>query len=149
LPPVGPRFPPLSVGGLGLFPAGEHHVFPFARRAGEPLRDDRRNLLLVLDDDELEVRHCSPAASSLLRSIAAWIALRKAARTPACSSSRIARIVVPPGEVTASRSSTGCICSSRSRCAVPSIVCTTSFVEISRERPRRMPASIMASASSA
>ena len=32
---------------------------------------------------------------------------------------------------------------------MPSIVCTTSWVEISRERPRRMPASIIASASSA
>ena len=88
-------------------------------------------------------------ASSRERSIAAWIAFRNAARTPACSSSRIAAIVVPPGEVTISRSSTGWILSSRSCFAVPSIVWTTSCVEISRERPSRMPASIIASASSA
>src|SRR6266542_898337 len=81
--------------------------------------------------------------------MAAWIAFRNAARTPACSSSRIAAIVVPPGEVTDSRNSTGCIFSSRSCLAVPSIVWTTSVVEISRERPRRMPASIIASARSA
>ena len=91
----------------------------------------------------------SPAASSRERSIAAWIAFRNAARTPARSSSRIARIVVPPGEVTISRSSTGCMCSSRSSFAVPSIVWTTSCVDISRERPSRIPASIIASASSA
>ena len=78
--------------------------------------------------------------------IAAWIALRNAARTPADSSSRIAAIVVPPGEVTISRSSTGCIFSSRSCFAVPSIVWTTSCVEISRESPSRSPASIIASA---
>ena len=40
---------------------------------------------------------------------------------------------MPPGDVTDSRSSTGCIFSSRSCFAVPSIVCTTSVVEISRE----------------
>src|SRR5580765_1389265 len=39
--------------------------------------------------------------------------------------------------------------SSRSRCAVPSIVWTTNWVETSRERPSRIPASIIASASSA
>src|SRR5829696_2064051 len=95
-------------------------------------------------------RHYSPpAASSRPRSIAAWIAFRKAARTPACSSSRIARIVVPPGEVTISRSSTGCIFSSRRSLAVPNIVCTTSSVVSSRDRPRRMPASIIDSARSA
>src|SRR5215212_8388403 len=81
--------------------------------------------------------------------MAALIAFRNAARTPACSSSRIARVVVPPGDVTASRSSTGCIRSSRSSFAVPNIVWTTSSVEISRERPSRIPASIIASASSA
>ena len=54
-------------------------------------------------------------------------------------------IVVPPGDVTISRSSTGCIFSSRSCFAVPSIVWTTSRVEISREsaeqdaRPRSSP----------
>ena len=56
---------------------------------------------------------------------------------------------VPPGDVTASRSSTGCIFSSRSSFAVPSIVCTTSCVDVSRPRPSRIPASIIASASSA
>src|SRR4029453_15938176 len=91
----------------------------------------------------------SPSASSFERSMAAWIALRNAARTPARSSSRMARIVVPPGDVTISRSSTGCICSSRSSLAVPNIVWTTSSVETSRESPSRMPASIIASASSA
>ena len=65
------------------------------------------------------------------------------------SSSRIAAIVVPPGEVTISRSSTGWSFSSRSCFAVPSIVWTTSWVEISRERPSRRPASIIASARSA
>ena len=39
--------------------------------------------------------------------------------------------------------------SSRNCFAVPSIVCTTSWVETSRERPSRMPASIIASARSA
>ena len=91
----------------------------------------------------------SPSASSFERSIAAWIAFRNAARTPARSSSRIARIVVPPGEVTISRSSTGCISSSRSSFAVPNIVWTTSWVETSRESPSRIPASIIASARSA
>ena len=47
------------------------------------------------------------------------------------------------------RTSTGCSPSSRSCFAVPSIVWTTSWVEISRESPRRRPASIIASASSA
>ena len=103
----------------------------------------------VVDDAEVDVGSLVASASSCERSIAAWIAFRNAARTPACSSSRIARIVVPPGEVTASRSSTGCMCSSRSSFAVPSIVWTTSCVETSRERPSRMPASIIASASSA
>ena len=91
----------------------------------------------------------SPAASSRERTMAAWIAFRNAARTPAISSSRIAAIVVPPGEVTISRNSTGCIFRSRICWAVPSIVWTTSWVEISRERPSRRPASIIASARSA
>ncbi len=56
---------------------------------------------------------------------------------------------MPPGEVTISRSSTGWMCSSRRSFAVPNIVWTTSCVEISRERPSRNPASIIASASSA
>src|SRR3954454_21070564 len=134
---------------LWCLAAGEDDVFPVARGLCHPLADDGGYLLLVVEDDELDVAHCSPAASSRERSIAAWIALRKAARTPACSSSRIARMVVPPGEVTASRNSTGCIFSSRSSFAVPSIVCTTSCVEVSRPSPSRMPASIMASARSA
>src|SRR5437763_11696891 len=129
--------------------AREYDVATFAGRLREPFGDDGRDLLRTLDDDELDVAHCSPAASSRDLSIAAWIALRNAARTPACSSSRIARIVVPPGEVTASRSSTGCICSSRSSFAVPSMVCTTSCVDVSRLRPSKIPASIIASASSA
>src|SRR4029078_6423427 len=93
--------------------ARQNDVAALTRGTREALADDSRELLLVLDDDHLAVAHCSPAPSSRLRSIAAWIALRKAARTPACSSSRIARIVVPPGEVTVSRSSTGCMFSSR------------------------------------
>jgi hypothetical protein len=52
-------------------------------------------------------RRHSPRASWLPRCLAASIASRKAARTPADSSTRIAAIVVPPGEVTISRSSTG------------------------------------------
>src|SRR5919201_2803105 len=42
------------------------------RRAREPVRDDCRHLVLVLDDDELDVAssHGSPAASSRDRSIA-------------------------------------------------------------------------------
>ena len=56
---------------------------------------------------------------------------------------------VPPGEVTDSRSSTGWTRSSRSSFAVPSIVWTTRRVETSRDSPSRIPASIIASASSA
>src|SRR6266511_3602843 len=134
---------------LGRLSARQDDVAAFACCTREPFGDDRRNFPVVLEDDELDVGHCSPAASSFDLSIAAWMALRNAARTPACSSSRIARIVVPPGEVTASRSSTGCIFSSRSSFAVPSIVWTTSCVEVSRPSPSRIPASIIASASSA
>ena len=71
--------------------------------------------------------------------MAALIAFRNAARTPERSSSLIARVVVPPGEVTASRSSTGCIPSSRSKRALPNIVCTTSFVETSRRETEEKP----------
>src|SRR5215212_9563599 len=120
LAPVGLALRRLLVGLLGRLATGQDDVAAFARSSREALADNRGELAFVLDDDELDVRHCSPAASSRLRSIAAWIALRKAARTPACSSSRIARIVVPPGEVTVSRSSTGCMCSSRRSLAVPS-----------------------------
>src|SRR5262249_32988861 len=149
LAPVALALRGLDVRLLRRLAAGEDDALADARCAGEALGHHGRNDLLVVDDDELDVVHCSPAASSRLRSIAAWIALRKAARTPACSSSRIARIVVPPGEVTASLSSTGWIPSSRSSFAVPSIVWTTSCVDVSRPSPSRMPASIIASASSA
>ena len=91
-----------------------------ARRLGRARRDTQLDL-------QLTARRPRARAT---RSIAAWIAFRNAARTPACSSSRIARIVVPPGEVTISRSSTGCIFSSRRSFAVPNIVWTTSSVVI-------------------
>ena len=49
------------------------------------------NVARVLEDVELDVAgHESPAASSFERSIAACMAFRNAARTPACSSSRMA-----------------------------------------------------------
>ena len=60
-----------------------------------------------------------PAPSSRPRSLAASIADSTAARTPCRSNSRIALIVVPPGEVTASRSRTGCSPESRSIVAAP------------------------------
>ena len=62
------------------------------RRPGEPLCRHGCHLVRILDDHELDVPgdHGSPAASSRERTIAAWIAFRNAARTPACSSSRIA-----------------------------------------------------------
>src|SRR6266508_3187745 len=50
-----------------------------------------------------------PRASSALRWQAASMAFRNAALTPASSRWRIAAMVVPPGEVTISRSSTGCL----------------------------------------
>ena len=73
------------------------------------VRDDRSYLLFGSDSNELdpEQGQASSSASSRERSTAAWIAFRNAARTPAVSSSLIAWIVVPPGEVTCSRSSTG------------------------------------------
>ncbi len=77
------------------------------------------------------------------------MAFRKAARTPACSSSLMATMVVPPGEVTISRSSTGWVPMSRSIFADPIIVWTIRSVATSRDSPRRMHASIMASARSA
>src|SRR6266542_675792 len=149
--PVRPALRGQLVGTPRRLAAGERDRRPRARRFHQRVRNDRGDFLLVLGLNELDAveRHGSPAASSRERSMAACMALRKAARTPARSSSRIARIVVPPGEVTCSRSSTGCTCSSRSSFAVPSIVWTTSCVEISRESPSRIPASIIASASSA
>ena len=59
------------------------------------------------------------APSSRPRSRAASMAARNAARTPWFSSSLIAEIVVPPGEVTASRRITGCSPESRSMVAAP------------------------------
>ena len=59
----------------------------------------------------------------------------------------MAAIVVPPGEVTISRSSTGWVPVSRSILAEPSIVWTISSVATSRDSPSRMQASIIASAS--
>src|SRR5439155_5963407 len=118
------------VGAARRIAAGEDDRRARARCRDQFLRDERCNLFFVVGADELDPvqRHASPSASSRERSIAAWIAFRNAARTPARSSSRIALIVVPPGEVTCSRSSTGCTCSSRRSFAVPSIVCTTSWV---------------------
>src|SRR3954471_16368063 len=85
-----------------------------------------------------------PCASCSLRFLAASIAFRNAARTPASSRWRIASIVVPPGEVTISRSSTGCLPVSRSILAEPSIVWMISSVATSRDRRSRMHASIIA-----
>ena len=68
-----------------------------------------------------------------------------AARTLWSSSCRTAAAVVPPGEVTRSRSTVGCSPVSRSSLAEPSMVCTTSWVAMSRGRPRCTPASIIAS----
>ena len=107
-------------------PAREHDLTAHARGLGKAFRHDPCGALRVVGDDDLDVAARGHAQfsceSSRARFIAAWIALRNAARTPACSSSRIAAIVVPPGEVTDSRSSTGCMPSSRSCFAVPSIV---------------------------
>src|SRR5215218_10760804 len=125
--------------------AGERDVVAAAGSAGEKL--SRRAVGFRCGREDLQNE--SASLSSFERSIAAWIAFRNAARTPARSSSRIARIVVPPGEVTCSRSSTGWSASSRSSRAVPSMVCTTSWVDTSRDSPSRIPASIMASASKA
>src|SRR5829696_5542546 len=128
---------------------GERDVPAATSRLGQQVAGLAHRLGSARRDPQLDVHYSPPAASSRPRSIAAWITFRKAARTPACSSSRIARMVVPPGEVTISRSSTGCIFSSRRSLAVPNIVCTTSSVVSSRDRPRRMPASIIDSARSA
>src|SRR5262249_51789094 len=98
--------------------AGQDDAAACTRLFGEALGDEPGRFLGVGDDGDVDRAH-SPSASSRERSIAAWIALRNAARTPACSSSRIAAIVVPPGEVTDSRSSTGCMPWSRSCFAVP------------------------------
>lgn len=73
------------------------------------------------------------------------MAPRNAARTLWSSSTLTAAAVVPPGEVTRSRSTVGCSPVSRSIVAEPSMVCTTSSVEVSRGSPRCTPASIIAS----
>lgn len=76
---------------LGRRATRERDVSACARCPYQPFRNEGGNLSRVLDNDELDVAaQESPAASSLERSIAACIALRNAARTPACSSSRIA-----------------------------------------------------------
>ena len=83
-----PREPDVTAGSGGL---------------GDLLRCCLARRRVVVEDDELDLAQRLPSASSFERTIAAWIAFRKAARTPARSSSRIAWIVVPPGLVTASR----------------------------------------------
>src|SRR4029077_12915323 len=147
--PVGPQNRHALVRVARARAAGEADIAARVDRFGDSQRRRLGRRGGVVEDDQLDVGQLSPSASAFERSIAAWIAFRKAARTPARSSSRIAWIVVPPGLVTASRSSTGCMCSSRSSFAVPNIVWTTSCVVTSRERPSRMPASVIASASSA
>src|SRR5215203_698206 len=147
-PPVGLEPRGQFVRGAGRVAARERDVLAGADGPDEQLRRGALRLSRRVENAKVEA-HDSPSASSFERSMAAWIAFRNAARTPARSSSRIARIVVPPGDVTISRSSTGCIFSSRRSFAVPSIVWTTSCVDVSRPSPSRIPASIIASASRA
>ena len=71
LAPVRLELRGLLVCAFGCLPAGEHDVPPLARSPCEARGDDARELTLVFEDDELDVVHCSPAASSRLRSIAA------------------------------------------------------------------------------
>ena len=85
--PVGLASRRFRVGERRRAASGEDDASTLARRTCEPLGYQCRCFLLVCDDDELDVAHDSPAASSFERSIAAWMALRNAARTPACSSS--------------------------------------------------------------
>src|ERR671922_73748 len=86
----------------GRGPSRQRDVLAAVRCGDEQLGRRVMRLGCGLEDSVQD----SPRASSRERSIAAWIAFKNAARTPARSSSRIARIVVPPGEVTISRSST-------------------------------------------
>src|SRR5215203_6066582 len=72
--------------------------------------------------------------------------LRRAARTPWRSSSRSPAAVVPPGLVTAVRSSAGLLPLSTSSFADPSRVWNASVSAVSRGRPPRTPASAIASA---
>ena len=90
-------------------------------------------------------RQPSARPSSVERLAAASIAESSAARTPWFSSSRIAAIVVPPGEVTASRSVTGCSPESRNIVAEPTADWMISCADTLRGSPSRMPASIIAS----
>jgi len=105
--PVGAQDRRALVRRAGARAAGETDVAARVDCVGNSLRGCLGRGGGVVEDDELDVRQLSPSANAFERSIAAWIAFRKAARTPARSSSRIAWIVVPPGLVTASRSSTG------------------------------------------
>lgn len=81
-----------------------------------------------------------PEASWRLRSRAASRAAMRAARTPWFSSSRMALMVVPAGDVTFSRSFTGCSPLSRSIVAAPIADWTIRSWALSRGRPSRMPA---------
>src|SRR5581483_3780761 len=94
--PVGLELGGQLVGAARRRTTGEDDAPAGARLLGETLGDEGGRRLRVLDDDDVDRAH-PPSASSRARSIAAWIALRNAARTPACSSSRMAAIVVPPG----------------------------------------------------
>src|SRR5439155_3676440 len=70
--PIGFALRSLLVGVLRRLAAGERDVPARARREGQPFRDGTRDLVSCFEDDELDaVRHCSPAASSRDRSIAA------------------------------------------------------------------------------
>ena len=60
-------------------------------------------------------------------------------------STSVALMVVPPGEVTASRSSTGCSPESRSIVAAPKTACLTISSALDLGMPSRIPASTMAS----
>ena len=87
----------------------------------------------------------SALPSSADRMAAASMAVSSAARTRWFSSSRMAAMVVPPGQVTASRRVTGCSPESRSMVAAPTADWMINSVDTARGNPSRMPASIMAS----
>jgi hypothetical protein len=82
--PVGPQLRRAFVRLPGGFAAGEGDLLPRRRGVAQQLRGDLRP---VVADVELDVRQADPAASSRDLSIAASIAFRNAARTPARSSS--------------------------------------------------------------
>src|SRR5262249_61291243 len=100
--PVGFELGCVLVGVARSRAAREDDVAARASLLRKPLGDQPGSLRGVVRNGDVDRGH-PPSASSRDRSIAAWIALRKAARTPACSSSRIAAIVVPPREDTDSR----------------------------------------------